>query len=101
MKSKLYKTEELVKEVLIKYKDSRSDDFVLIYRVYQSIDENAVIREPFYKIMLNHKEYRLPAIASVMRARRKVYEKYPYLKPKRVSKLRKDKEEEYKEYSRS
>ena len=51
--------------------------------------------------MLNHKEYGLPAIASIMRARRKVYEKYPYLKPEKVTKYRKDKEEEYREYSRS
>lgn len=99
--SDLYKVEDIVKDILTRYEDTRSDDFILIYRVYQSINENAVIREPFYKIMLNHKEYRLPAIASVMRARRKVYEKYPYLKPERVTKLRKDKEEEYKEYSRS
>ena len=97
----LYKTEEVVERVLRQHKDTRSDDFILIYRVFKEINENAVIREPFYQIMLNHKEYGLPAIASVMRARRKVYEKYPYLKPEKVTKLRKDKEEEYKEYSRS
>lgn len=97
----LYKTEEVVERVLRQHKDTRSDDFILIYRVFKEINENAVIREPFYQIMLNHKEYGLPAIASVMRARRKVYEKYPYLKPERVSKYRKDKEEEYREYSRS
>lgn len=97
----LYKTEEVVERVLRQRKDTRSDDFILIYRVFKEINENAVIREPFYQIMLNHKEYGLPAIASVMRARRKVYEKYPYLKPEKVTKLRKDKEEEYREYSRS
>ena len=97
----LYKTEEVVERVLRQHKDTRSDDFILIYRVFKEINENAVIREPFYQIMLNHKEYGLPAIASVMRVRRKVYEKYSYLKPERVTKLRKDKEEEYKEYSRS
>lgn len=97
----LYKTEEVVERVLRQHKDTRSDDFILIYRVFKEINENAVIREPFYQIMLNHKEYGLPAIASVMRARRKVYEKYPYLKPEKISELRKDKEEEYREYSRS
>ena len=97
----LYKTEEVVERVLRQHKDTRSDDFILIYRVFKEINENAVIREPFYHIMLNHKEYGLPAIASIMRARRKVYEKYPYLKPEKVTKLRKDKKEEYKEYSRS
>ena len=97
----LYKTEEVVERVLRQHKDTRSDDFILIYRVFKEINENAVIRESFYQIMLNHKEYGLPAIASVMRARRKVYEKYPYLKPEKISELRKDKEEEYKGYSRS
>ena len=51
--------------------------------------------------MLNHYEYKLPAIASIMRARRKVYEKYPYLKPEKATKKRSEKVEEYKEYSRS
>lgn len=97
----LYKTEEIVERVLRQYKDTRSDDFILIYRVFKEINEKVVIRLPFFEVMLNHKEYKLPAIASVMRARRKVYEKYPYLKPEKITKLRKDKEEEYREYSRS
>ena len=74
---------------------------MLIYRVFKEINENAVIREPFYHVMLNHKEYKLPAIASIMRARRKIYEKFPYLKPKKATKSRKAKEKIYKEYSRT
>ena len=97
----LYTTEEIVERVLTYHEDTRSDDFVLIYRVFKEINENAVIREPFYHVMLNHKDYKLPAIASIMRARRKIYEKYPYLKPKKVTKLRKAKEKKYKEYSRT
>ena len=97
----LYTTEEIVHKALILFEDARSDDFVLIYRVYQLINENAVIREPFHQVMLNHKEYKLPAIASIMRARRKIYEKYPYLKPEKITKLRKAKEKKYKRYSKS
>lgn len=97
----LYTTEDLVHKALILFEDARSDDFVLIYRVYQLINENTVIREPFYHVMLNHKEYKLPAIASIMRARRKVYEKHPSLNPKKIKKLRKSKEEAYKHYSKS
>ena len=84
----LYKTEKIVEKVLRQHKDTRADDFVLIYRVFKELNENVVVRLPFFEIMLNHKEYRLPAIASVMRARRKVYEKYPYLKPEKVTKKR-------------
>lgn len=101
MKRTLYKIEEVVEIVLREHKDTRSDDFILIYRVFKEINENAVIREPFYHVMLNHKDYKLPAIASIMRARRKVYEKYPYLNPKKIKGLRTGKEKEYKEYSKS
>lgn len=97
----LYTIEEKVEYVLREFEDSRESDFILIYRVFKEINENAVIRKPFYEIMLNYYEYNFPAIASIMRARRKVYEKYPYLKPEKVTKKRNKKIEEYKEYSRS
>lgn len=97
----LYTVEEKVEYVLREYEDARKDDFILIYRVFKEVNENAVIRNPFYHIMLNHNQYGFPAIASIMRARRKVYEKYPEIKPEKVSKKRKEKVEEYKEYSRS
>ena len=99
--NKLIKTEELVKDVLIRFDDSRSDDFILIYRVFKEVNENAVIRNPFYHVMLNHSQYNFPAIASIMRARRKIYQNYPDLKPEKVTKKRNEKIEEYKEYSRS
>lgn len=101
MKRSLYKTEEVVEQVLREHRDTRADDFILIYRVFKEINENVVIREPFYHVMLNHKEYKLPAIASIMRARRKVYEKYPYLNPKKAKEFRKQKEAEYREYSKN
>jgi hypothetical protein len=97
----LYTIEEKVEYVLREYEDSRSSDFILIYRVFKEINENAVIRKPFYEVMLNYHEYNFPAIASIMRSRRKVYQKYPDLKPEKVSKKRAEKIEEYKEYSRS
>lgn len=97
----LYTIEEKVEYVLREYEDARKDDFILIYRVFKEINENAVIRKPFFEVMINHYDYNFPAIASIMRARRKVYEKYPEIKPEKVSKKRKEKIEEYKEYSRS
>ena len=97
----LYTIEEKVEYVLREYEDARKDDFILIYRVFKEINENAVIRKPFFEVMINHYDYNFPAIASIMRSRRKVYEKYPEIKPEKVSKKRKEKIEEYKEYSRS
>lgn len=97
----LYTIEEKVEIVLRDYEDARKDDFILIYRVFKEVNENAVIRNPFYHVMLNHSQYNFPAIASIMRARRKVYEKYPDLKPEKVTKKRNEKVEEYKEYSKN
>lgn len=97
----LYTIEEKVEYVLREYEDSRANDFILIYRVFKEVNENAVIRNPFYHVMLNHDQYNFPAIASIMRSRRKVYQKYPDLKPEKVTKKRNEKAEEYKEYSRS
>jgi len=93
--------EKIIEEVLRNYEDARKDDFILIYRVFKEINENAVIRKPFFEVMINHYDYNFPAIASIMRARRKIFEKYPYLKPEKVTKKRYEKIEEYKEYSRS
>ena len=99
---KLDKTENIVKYVLTTYKDTRDDDFVLIYRVYKEINEGAMIRELFCEVMLNHKEYGLPAFEGVTRARRKLQKDYPELRPSEtIGKFRKQQEEEYRQYSRS
>ena len=97
----LFKLEDIVKEVLENHVESRSDDFVLICRVYQKTNENCVIRELFIHTMLNHKEYNLPSFESITRCRRKVFEKHPELKPYSTTKKRKELEEDYKEYSRT
>jgi hypothetical protein len=96
----LYTIEEKVEYVLREYEDAREDDFILIYRVFKEINENAVIRKPFYELMLNHYDYNFPAIESIMRSRRKIYQKHPEIKPEKVTKKREEKIEEYKEYSR-
>lgn len=88
----IYKTEAIVKKVLEEYEDSRSDDFVLIYRVFKEVNEWATIRELFCHTMLNHKEYNLPAISTIMRCRRKLFKEYPELKPKKVTNEREKKE---------
>lgn len=95
----LYKIEDIVKDVLTKFEDSRSDDFILIYRVYQQINENAVVRQPFYDIMLNHKRYGLPPFESVSRARRKIQSKYPELSNKKIADKRLNKTSEYISYA--
>ena len=95
----LYKLEELVKDVLVNYEDSRSNDDVLIFRVYKEINEDAMIRELFCEVLLNRKQYNLPSYKSIERCRRKIFEKHPELKPKRITKIRKAKETEFKNYA--
>lgn len=84
----LYKLEDIVRYVLETYEDTRKDDFILIYRVYKEINESAVIRELFFQVMMNHKEYNLPHFESVTRCRRKVQNKYPELANKKTKEKR-------------
>ena len=88
MKTDLYKIEDVVKEVLELYPDTRKDDFILIYRVYKEINEAAMIRELFCEIMINHHMYGLPAFESITRARRKVQKEYPELANKKTQEKR-------------
>ena len=98
---KLDKVENIVKKVLEEYEDSRNDDFVLVFRVYKEINEGAMIRELFCEVMLNHKEYGLPAFEGISRARRKLQAEHEELRAnKKVTEFREQKEEEYREYSR-
>ena len=95
----LYNLELLVKDVLLNHEDARSNDDILIFRVYKEINESAMVRELFCEVMLNRVAYGLPSFKSVERARRKVFEKCPNLKPKKITKIRKDKEREYRLYA--
>ena len=99
MKHNLYTTEDIVKKALTLYQDAKNDDFVLIYRVYQLINENAVIREPFYHVMLNHKEYGLPPFESITRARRKLQNTYPELANEKTKEKRLNATSDYIDYA--
>lgn len=96
---KIYNTGAIVKRVLEQYEDTRSDDFILIYRVFKEVNEEAVIRELFCHTMINHLEYGLPSIATIMRCRRKIFKDYPELKPKKVTKEREKQENKYISYA--
>ncbi len=86
--------------VLTRFEETRSDDFKLYFHVCRSINENVAIMDRFSYVMLNHKELGFPSFESVTRCRRKVFELYPNLKPEKVTKFRKEKEEEFREYSK-
>lgn len=97
---KLYKIEEVVKNVLEQYPETRSDNFKLIYSVYREINFKVVTIENFYQVMWYHKEYGLPSFEGITRARRKIMNMHPELKPiKSVEKARKEEEIVYREYA--
>lgn len=98
----IYKTEALVKKVLEEYEDSRSDDFILIYRVYKEINEDAMIRELFCEVMVNHKLYELPPFETISRVRRKLQAQHEELRAnKKIDKARLNKTIEYRNYAMS
>ena len=99
MRTDLYKLEDVVKKVLVEYPDTRADDFILIYRVYKEVNEECVIRNLFFDVMLNHRQYGLPHFSSIERCRRKVFQKCPELKPKKITMLRKESEANYIDYA--
>lgn len=96
----LYKLEDVVKDVLTRFEETRSDDFKLIYAVYRELNFFHTTRELFCEIMMNHNKYKLPSFASVTRSRRKLAKKYPELRPvKKVQKTRNKTEDEYINYA--
>ncbi len=100
MKTKeLYILEEVVKNVLTNYIETRTNDFELIYAVYREIDFAHTTREPFHEIMLNHKKYGFPPFESITRARRKVQKNHPELANKKVQVDRYNETVEYIDYA--
>lgn len=98
---KIKAIEKIVKTVLIKNVDARSDDFILIQKVCYEISP-CVSHLPFLEVMMNHDYYGLPSFSSIVRARRKIFEECPNLRPNnKVTEKREELQEEYKEYARS
>lgn len=74
---KLSKIKQIVQDVLEKDKESRTDNFVLVARVYEKLGVPINIQ---FNILINeHKERKLPSFESITRARRKIVEQFPNL----------------------
>ena len=85
----------VVEKILFTEEDARNDDNYLIFRVIQEL-EPELAGSNFASVMFNLK-YKRISMESITRARRKFFEKYPYLKTKEVEKARRRKELEYRE----
>ena len=72
----LKKTTAIVKDILENDTVARNSDDYLYYMVCRRINE-IVVHLPFWKVMLNRKQYKFPSFKSVERARRKLQRAYP------------------------
>lgn len=97
--SKLSKLEPVVKKVLTEHKETRSDDFKLIFAVYRELNFYHTTKELFCELMLNHELYKLPPFESVTRCRRKLQKDYPELANEKTKEKRIDATEDYIEYA--
>lgn len=94
---RIAKIHEMVKDVLTKYPETRSDDSILQTKVISDFYGTDYLYQP-YIITLQDKH--LPSIESVGRARRKCQELYPELcATADVECARGLKEEEYENYA--
>ena len=93
-------TTAIVKDILEQDMRSRNSDDYLYYMVCTRINE-IFVHLPFWKVLLNRKEYKFPSYESVGRARRKLQEKYPEFSGEPdVEAQRMLNEEVFKEYAR-
>lgn len=93
------KIEDKVLYILKTNEPTREDDFLLICEVYK-LDHKNVTKVNFEEVMKNHDNWNLPSFHTITRCRRKIFEKYPELNPKRIKELREEAKGEYIEYSR-
>jgi hypothetical protein len=93
-------TQNIVKEILETNKAARNSDMALYIKVCERINP-LILSKPFWVVLLSLKEYNLPSIETVGRARRKLQEMFPELAGDAdVSAQRMLNEEAFKEYAR-
>ena len=71
-------TLKLVKDILIEKPETRNSDDLLYLAVCSRID-GISINQPFWKVILNRKNYHYPAFESVRRSRQKLQADSPDL----------------------
>ena len=96
---------KIVHKVLEKDKKARNSDSYLYFRVLGILGQQRgmnVTMLPVSTFLINMNEWGFPPFESVRRARQKVQAQYPDLAPcKRVSEMRSENEEEYREFAKS
>ena len=97
-KVRLKKLTEVVEEILRTDELARKDDCYLILEVIRVLFPY-VVGKRFADVMTNAQSKGV-SFEGITRARRKVQQKYPELKDRKIEEIRKKEEEEYREFSR-
>ncbi len=95
---RLKKIEDVVEKILDIRKDARENDDVLYLCVCEYF-HRGVSTMTLKNFLKSRNEMHCPNFASVTRARRKVFERRPELKPEKITEFRKDMEDIYIEYA--
>lgn len=97
--SKLKKIEPIVRKVLEEQELTRSDDFLLVAKVYYRLVPECV-NMPFGVVMLGHKTLKLPYFETIRRTRQKLQAENENLRPsKEIQEARINKTSEYINYA--
>lgn len=92
-----FSLENVVYTVLVKNKECRKDDFILVLEVIREYCPPLVDMK-IKDVFLEHKEFGLPSFESITRARRKIQKLHPELVDYYTKKSRNQLEKEYKTY---
>lgn len=95
---KLIRIEQIVEKILEVREDARKNDDVLYIYVCEYFNRG-VSSKTLKDFFMTRNKTSCPTYASVSRARRKVFEKRPELKPKKVTEYREEMEEVYRDYA--
>ena len=96
--NKLKSVECVVEKILNVREDTRENDDLLYLCVCEYF-HRGVSSMTLKNFLKSRNEMNCPNFASVVRARRKIFEKRPELKPKRITKLRDSMVEVYVDYA--
>lgn len=95
---KLKRIETIVESILDAKEEARKNDDILYLYVCEHFNKN-VSSMTLKDFLMIRSDTSYPNYASVTRARRKVFEKRPELKPKKVTELREGMVEIYRDYA--
>lgn len=96
---RIKKTEDIVLDVLENNLKARQDDFILYGAVLKRLGVD--LKQTLYEFLAKAKENKMPSFETVTRVRRKLCENNDFLIDKEIFKHRKNKENDFIEYSRS